>query len=153
MVLEGSNTKGNSISKWTWNLDINWIARHSLMARTQDSVSLFWRKNKWLPPVFEVKVFLFFVCFIFKKVWLGVTRDHQGSPKEVPLGSLGFLQLNIIDFTNPRPKMAAFSLKTFRLFLSTYLVLNYCVFKKMQNSKIYLHPHLHSALVGWMILL
>ena len=46
----------------------------------------------------------------------GITRGHQKRFPWVPLGSLGFTQLNIIDFTNLRPKMAAFSLKTFRLF-------------------------------------
>ena len=34
--------------------------------------------------------------------------------------------LNIINFTNCRPKMAAFSLKTFRLFNSTMVCIFYC---------------------------
>ena len=97
-----------------------------------------------ITPLFWVKVSLFhlhhFSFFSFTSFVNGVTRDHQGSPRElplgslgfpwvplgslgfpwVPLGSLGFPQLNIIDFTNRRPKMAAFSLKTFRLFLIVF---------------------------------
>ena len=60
---------------------------------------------------------------ICKKESPGITRSHQERFLWVPLGSLWFLQLNIIDFTNHRPKMAAFSLKTFRLFVSKLCVL------------------------------
>ena len=76
-------------------------------------IQFFWKKKKQLPPVFEAISPLFFSFTSFVK------RSDQGSPWEVPLGSLGFPQLNIIDFTNHRPKMAAFSLKTFRLFFWT----------------------------------
>ena len=92
---------------------------HSLMARPQDSVSLFWKKGHY-PQFLESKC-PFFICMIFihiicKKDLPGITRGHQERFPWVSLGSLGFPQINIIDFTNRRPKMAVFSLKTFRLF-------------------------------------
>ena len=84
----------------------------------------FWSQSV---PFSFASFFIFFIHIIWK-------RSHQGSPREVPLGYLGFPRgslgvpsgfphLNIIDFTNCRPKMAAFSLKTFRIFFWRWRVI------------------------------
>ena len=87
------------------------LGRHSLMAGLRILIQFL--EKKAITPLFWVKVSLFsFASFSFTSF----VRGHQERFPRVPLGSLGFLQLNIIDFTNHRPKMAAFSLKTFRLF-------------------------------------
>ena len=77
---------------------------------------IFWSHQSPFFSLFFNLHHFYFICFSFTSF---VKRSHQGSPgfPWVPLGSLGFLQLNIIDFKNRRPKMADFSLKTFRLFI------------------------------------
>ena len=70
--------------------------------RPQDSVSVFWRtfllSSSSLFFQTIVKSPLFSFALFLKRsyqgspgVTKGVTRDHQGSPREVPLGSLGSL--------------------------------------------------------------
>ena len=110
----------------------SFLGRRSLMAGLRIPFQFFGKSD--YPPFLSQSVpfsftsfFLFFINIIYK--W-----SHQGSPGVtkraslgfpwVPLGSLRFPQFNIIDFTNHRPKMAAFSLKTFRLFHICSLLLN-----------------------------
>ena len=106
-------------------INIHFLGRHSLMARPQDSVSLFWRKSDY--PQFLKSKRHFSICIICKKDSPGITKGHQERFLWVSLGSLGFPHLNIIDFTNHRPKLAAFSLKTFRLFFNIYQTYKYII--------------------------
>ena len=57
---------------------------------------------------------------IMQKHWISLLPKIFLSQKIFP-SKLNCGQLNIIDFTNHRPKMAAHSLKTFRLFFSDFV--------------------------------
>ena len=64
------------------------LGRHSLMA----GLRIWFQFFGSITPLFWVKVSLFhlhhFSFFSFTSFINGVTRDHQGSPRELPLGSL-----------------------------------------------------------------
>ena len=120
-----------------------------IMARPQEKVSVFGRISCFLYflKIWKKK----FVCIIFKKdfrhclacssivlwctkyyllllvIWNWFMKVILQTFKQVLLNKL---QLNITEFTNFRPKMVAFSLKTFRLLIgkvSTCYIVNFCI--------------------------
>ena len=67
----------------------NFLGRHSLMARPQDTVSDFWRKKRDLPMFLVTFPPFFFICIIFKKEGTAGEPRRWDTAGRVNIGDVG----------------------------------------------------------------